>query len=205
MPTIASIKGSVFVSATEAIHKLLAEGSLSRQELTRWLKPEDFPLLDEEVRVSEWYDIRAFARMSELLRDVEGGGKNEYLRQQGRKTAQRLLEAGLYQQMEYLRNTQVEKAIDRKARFEAFGRDLRLLNTLSASILNFSKWVSKPDPDREGRHMIVAEEARDFPEVMCWRTDGFFNEMARVHGEPDLWRWDRPSPDRVVFWMVRGL
>jgi hypothetical protein len=143
--------------------------------------------------------------MNELLRDTEGGGSNEYLRERGRQTARRLLEAGLYQQLEYLHATQLKRAKDPRARFEAFGRDLRLLNTLSASILNFSKWESKPDPERQDRYVIEVSEARDFPEVLCWRSDGFVNEMATEHGEPDLWRWERAAPALVVFRMVRSL
>ena len=205
MPTIPSIKGSVFATIVESINKLLAQGSVSREELSRWLKPDDIPFLDQEVSVSEWYDIRASARMSELMRDVEGGGNNEYLRRLGRQSARRLLEMGLYQQMEYLHNTQVQKASDAKARFEAFGRDLRLLSTLSASIYNFGKWESMPDPEREGRYLIKISEAQNLPEVMCWRIEGFINEMATEHDEPDLWRWDRAKPDLVVFRMNRSV
>jgi len=72
MSTIPSIKGSVFATVVESVNKLLAQQSVSREELGRWLKPDDIPLLDQEVHVSEWYDIRVFSRMNELLRDVEG-------------------------------------------------------------------------------------------------------------------------------------
>jgi hypothetical protein len=205
MPLVPSIKGSVFAAVVENVHKLVTGGEISRTELARWLQPQDIDFLDQQIAVSEWYDIRVYARMSELLRDVVGKGSNEYLRQLGRQTAQRLLEAGLYQQLEYLSATQLEKATDSRARFEAFGRDLRLLTTLSASILNFSKWESKPDPGRDDRYVIRVSEARDVPEVLCWRSDGFVNEMATQHGEPDLWRWERMAPDLVVFRMIRSL
>ena len=145
--------------------------------------------------------------MSELLREVEGGGSNEYLRTLGRQTANRLLEAGLYSQLEYLNRAEVAKvkATDPAARYAAFGRDLRLLTSLSASILNFSRWASLPDPEREGRYRIEVTEARDFPEVLAWRSDGFVNQMATVHGDPDLWSWERVADDRIVFRMLRGL
>ncbi len=205
MPSVPSIKGSVFAAVVEGVNKLVAGGEISRTELSRWLEPQDIDFLDQEIHVSEWYDIRAYSHMSELLRDIEGKGSNDYLRQLGRQTARRLLEAGLYQQLEYLHGTQLEKAKDPRARFEAFGRDLRLLTTLSASILNFSKWESKPDPKRDDRYVINVSEARDVPEVLCWRSDGFVNEMATEHGEPDLWCWERTAPDLVVFRMIRSL
>ena len=53
--------------------------------------------------------------------------------------------------------------------------------------------------------MIEVSEAKDFPDVLCWRSDGLVNEMATQHGEPDLWRWDRVRKDLVLFRMVRSL
>ena len=203
MPSVPSVKGSVLAGVAEDVNKLLVQGTISREELTRWLKPEDIALLNQEMLVSEWYDVRALARISELLRDVKGKGDNEYLRQLGRQSARRLLDSGLYQQLEYLQGLQLLKASDQRARFEAFGRDLRLLTTLTGSIFSFTKWDSRPDPERDGRYIVRIAEARDFSDVLCWRSDGFINEMAREHNEPDLWRWERASRDLVLCRMNR--
>jgi hypothetical protein len=205
MASMPSIKGSVFGSVVEDVNKLLGGGALTQQEATRWLQPEDLALLDANILVSAWYDIRSYTRMNELLRDVEGTGSNEYLRQCGRKTARRLLEAGLYAQLEYLHRTELQSASTGEARFGGFGRDLRKLTTISASILNFSHWSAKIDPERSDRYRIEVTDAQHFPEVLCWRSDGFVNEMATQHGEPDLWGWERPSPEVVHFHMVRSL
>ncbi len=203
MASVPSIKGSVFTVVVEDVCKLVARGGLSVDELPRWLKTQDVGLLEQEIVLSEWYSIATYTRMNELLRDVEGGGSNEYLRERGRRTARRLLQSGLYQQLEYLQRTELGKATEQRARFEAFGRDLRLLTTLSGSILNFSRWKSKPDPEEADRYVIEVSEARDFPEVLCWRSDGLVNEMATQHGEPDLWRWERTASDLIVFRMTR--
>ena len=205
MSSVPSIKGSVFSGVVEDVNKLLQSGLASRREAKRWLQPEDFALLDVPVVITRWYDIRSYARMNELLRDVEGGGSNQYLRTLGRQTANRLLEAGLYSQLEYLNRTEVSKVGDGPMRFAAFGRDLRLLTTISASILNFSRWTSQPDPDCAARYLIEVTEARDFPEVLAWRSDGFVNQMATVHGDPDLWSWARVGADRIVFRMIRDV
>ena len=200
----ASIKGSVFAAIVEEVTKLLGGGALSRRDAARWLHEKDFALLDAEILVSAWYDIRSYTRMNELLRDVEGGGDTGYLVEGGRKTARRLLEAGFYAQLEYLSRTEVRSAAP-AARFDAFGRDLRKLTTMSGSILNFSKWTSQPDPERSDRYRIEVSEAREFPEVLAWRSEGFVNEMARQHGAEDLWTWRRVSPDVVRFSMLRGV
>jgi hypothetical protein len=183
----------------EAIHKLVEKRGLSEYELSRWLQPEDIALLGNRVQIALWYDIQSFARMNELLRDVEGGGSNEYLRKRGRASARALLEAGIYEQLEYLHRTQVASANDARSRFESFGRDLRVLTTLSGSIYNFSCWTAKPDDTRVGHYRIEVSEAASFPEIACWRSDGFLNEMADCHGHPELWRWERPTPELILF------
>lgn len=200
-----SIKGSVFTSIVEDVKKLLASRGIAQAELARWLRAEDIRLLGQTIGAASWYDIRSYTRMNELLRDVEGGGSNDYLRERGRLTARRLLDAGFYQQLEYLQRAEVARTTGEQARFEAFGRDLRKLTTLSSSILNFSRWTSKPDPEREGYYVIDVSEARDYPEVLAWRSDGFVNGMANQRGDGDLWRWERVSADRIVFRMLRPI
>ena len=205
MPVVPSIKGSVFVHLVEDTQKLLAAKRVKQEELSRWLKPKDLELFAERVQAHEWYDIRAYARFSELLRDVEGGGSNEYLRKRGAKNAKRLLEAGLYQQLEYTHRTLFVRESDKEARFLAFGRDLARLTTISSSILNFGRTAHKPDPDRKMRWLIEVTQAREYPDALVWASDGFTNEMARQHNSPDLWAWERPESDRIVWHMTREI
>jgi hypothetical protein len=198
-----SIKGSVFANVVEDVKKLMANGVVKKAELARWLREDDILLLGQTIGTASWYDIRCYTRMNELLRDVEGHGSNDYLRERGRETARRLVAAGFYAQMEFLSRTEVGRATGARARFEAFGRDLRKLCTLSSSILNFSRWIPKPEPGREGFYRIEVSEAKDFPEVLAWRSDGFVNEMAAKHGSGDLWSWERVSHHLIVFRMLR--
>jgi hypothetical protein len=203
MPDVPSIKGGVFSLAIEDLSKLVADETISRDEVARRLEPGDLEYLDEEIRLTGWYDIRAYARIVELLKELEGGGSNEYLRMRGARSAEHLLQAGLYQQLEYLKRTQLEQENDPRARFLAFGRDLRLLATMSGTVLSFTSWKSKPDPAYDDRYVIEVSDANDFPETLCWTSDGFINQMATRHGEPALWGWDRPRRDFVIYRMLR--
>jgi hypothetical protein len=202
---IPSIKGSVFAGLVEDTNKLLAEKRVKPEELSRWLKPKDLEYLKASILPHEWYDIRSYGRLSDLLKDVEGGGSNEYLRKRGARNAKRLLEAGLYQQLEYTHRTLFAQESDKEQRFLAFGRDLGRLTTIGSSILNFTRTVHKPDPDRKMRWMLEVTGAREYPEALVWSSDGFTNEMARQHNTPDLWTWERPEPDRIVWYMTRDL
>ena len=201
---VPSIKGTAFTKVVEDVAKLLAGQELSRAKAERWLRAEDFALLDREVQAARWYDILSYERMSRLLLDVVGHGDTEYLRERGRKTAKRLLDAGVYAQLEYLHRTEAGRASDPQQRFDALGRDLRLLNTLSASILNFSKWNAFKEGEQR-RYRIEVSEAAAMPEVLCWTTDGFVNGMAEQSRRTGMWRWERPRQDLVIFRMKRDL
>jgi hypothetical protein len=205
MAAIPSVKGSLIAASVEDIRKLVQAGVLSNQELERRLEPGDLEVLSQGVQMGGWYDIRIHARMLELLKDVEGDGSNEYLRRRGEQSAERLLNAGLYQQLEYLNRTQMAHNADPQARFLAFGRDLRLLTTLSGSIYNFTRWESQIDPEIRNRYLIEVSDSSAFPDMMGCAAEGFINRMAKQHGEPDLWRWQRATPDLMIFRMIRDL
>jgi hypothetical protein len=205
MATAPSIKGSVFGGLVEDVNKLLARSELSRDDLSRWLEPGDIALLEQDVHVAGWYDIRSYDRINALLLEVMGGGDTEFFREQGRRTARRLMDSGLYAQMEYLNRIESVGKSDPYERFETFGRDLRLLSSLSGSILNFTRWRSRPDPDVEYRYLIEVSEAHEMPESLCWRSDGFMNGMSAIRGNGDLWSWERPRRDLVVFRMLRAV
>jgi hypothetical protein len=205
VPTSPSIKGSVFASLVEDIQKLLAAKRLKREELSRWLEPKDVALVDSTVLTHEWYDVRSYARMSELLRDVEGGGRNEYLMKRGERSARRLLDGGLYAQLEYLQTASFGRKGNASERHAAFGRDLARTTTLSASILNFGRWTAKPDPNHSKRWLMEVTGAKDYPDALAWASTGFSNGLARTQNAPDLWVWERPDADRILFRMIRDL
>lgn len=205
MSEVPSIKGSVFSHCVEKVLKLVSAGKISWEELERRLEPGDVTILKGPIHATNWYDIRVYERILLLNRDVGGDGGNECLLRWGATSAERLIEAGMYQQLDYLSRTQLSKQSDARDRFVAFGRDLHLLTSLTSSVLNFSRVKVKVDPERDDRYVIEYSDAAAYPEVLCWTNQGFINRMAAQHGEPDLWRWERPAPDRVVYRMIRSL
>ncbi len=204
MASAPSIKGSIFGRAIEDLRKLVDAGEIDRAELERRLEPRDLPVLDEEIWPGSWYDVQTYGRLLDLLKEVEGRGRNEYLSERGKQSAEVLLEKGLYQQLDYLNRTQVASAREPEERFLAFGRDLKLLVSLHHAIMNFGRQEVRPDPDHADRYMIELHEADCCPESLCWTTTGFMNRMSREHGKGDLWTWERIRPDLVVFRMRRA-
>ena len=198
-----SVKGSVMAETIENTRKLLEEGSLSPGDLEARLRPEDLALLEEPTNVSKWYDLEFYQRLAELLHEVDGGPREEYFRKKGFDRGHKLIEAGLYQQMEYVERPKVAQELDPKTRFEAYGRDLKLFVTLSGAILNFSSWSVALDPDHADRYRIEVRSASAFPDFMGWGSEGLINAMASRHGLDDIWRYERIAPDFVVFRMLR--
>lgn len=203
MSTTPSVKGSVLAGHAEVLIKYLAENAVEPDVLAERFPEGELDLLSKPIHASSWYDVRIYQRVLEFLRDYEGYGSNAYLIAAGERSAQKLIEAGLYQQLEYLSRTQVSAKTDVAERHRAFGRDLRLLTTLTPTIFNFVKIALKEDPEHPDRWMLEYSQAEHFPEVVCWTTQGFCNRMAALHGAPDLWRWERPSRDIVLFRMTR--
>jgi hypothetical protein len=201
-----SIKGRFFESAALDVRRLFESGELASDRVSRWLGPGDQAVLDGPIEADAWYDIRLYARLLALLRDVEGGGRDDYLRGRGEKNCERALAAGLYSQLEYLSRTQADHETEPARRMRALGRDLKLLSTISASIFNFTRWNPVVDPERRDRYRIEVSEASAFPDVAGFTSEGFMNRShRRSEGEPDLWRYERRSESLVLFRMTRAI
>ena len=195
MPAVPSIKGSVLAGHAEVLNKYLSSHPVDPAILARRFPDGELELLARPLAAVGWYDVRIHVRVLEFLRDSLGEGSNEYLLDAGTRSAEALIRAGFYQQMEYLRRTELEKQEDPAARFQAFGRDLRLLGSLTQTIINFAKTSVTLDPEHSDRWMLVYECTAPYPDVLCWTTQGFCNRMAEEHGNPELWRWSKPRPE----------
>jgi hypothetical protein len=75
---------------------------------------------------------------------------------------------------------------------------------MSGSIYNFGVWTIESDPEHALRHVIAVSDAASFSDVICWRAEGFINQMARIRKDSgDLWAWRRVQRDLVHFRMLR--
>jgi hypothetical protein len=205
MSKIPSVKGTVFVGVVESVKKLLGEGELTREEAGRYLEPADFELFDEKLSIASWYDIRAYDRFNRLLFEVVGGSDPDYMRQLGRESARRVSSSGVYSQMEYVKRTQMAALEDPQHRFEAFARDLRLMQSITGSIYNFLEWSLEPEPGHSFRYRIVWKNAAPLSDLNCLRAEGFMNEMGRTNEHPNLWKFERIGKDVAIFRMTHDL
>jgi hypothetical protein len=200
-----SIKGTAFANVVSELHELVAAGKVTREVLARRLDPNDLAIIDQPIQPSGWYEIRLYGELATLMEEVAGGP--DFSRQRGARSAEFLLKAGIYQQLEYVRTggARLERHSDAEGRFTAFGRDLRLITTFASSMHNHSRWEVKVDPEHNDRWMIEVTEASAFPDAFIRGNEGFINRMSAEAGLKDLWRGERPRGDVIRYRMTRPL
>jgi hypothetical protein len=198
-----AIKGTLFSAVVADLKRLIDEGRISPEMLESRLDPRDVELMDEKINAAGWYDLHAYHRMVELLCDAEGGGRANYWRERGVRAARRLMEAGIYHQMDYLGRTMASSEIDSTARFNAFAKDMRLLLTIQASLLNLGDWSCVVDPDQEDRYRIEIRGITGIPDGIFLAADGMFNEMSVISRSKRtrFWEFERIAPDFAVLRM----
>jgi hypothetical protein len=183
---IPSIKGTAFESAFDDIHRLLAEGRLSREEIEVALQAEDLRILEQKISPSTWYPIATYARLIELLIEKEAGGRTQsYLLERGARSAERLARAGIYQQL-HLSSERIGVRVG------------NIITSLAGAIYNFTSWRFEPEGQVE--FTIWVEQASEFPEVSRFTTQGFIQQVStQTSGVPMCVVSDRPSPDLILY------
>lgn len=182
-----SIKGTAFQSAPEDLLRLRAEGRISQTLLETRLEADDLEILEQKINPAAWYPIGTYGRMVELLANLEGDGRTEeYCVARGVRAAERLAKAGIYQQLD--------------ASVDTLGARIgHFVITLAQMIYNFTHWYFQAG-DEEGSFSIEVEDARHFPEVARYATQGFIELAAtRTAGRPIVVESERPRPDLVVY------
>jgi hypothetical protein len=189
------IKGTAIAEVVSDVERLLERGAIARDELEVRLEPADLALLEGKIQPALWYDNRCHARLTELLRDVEGGGRSDYVVGRGAATADRLLESGLYQQLQLARGE--DAVTDDPA---ALRRAIRLLLSLSGAMYDFGSWKLRADAEASNELWIDVFEAEALTEMNRLTAEGFIRRIAeRLQRDPPRVESRRVAPDHVVY------
>jgi hypothetical protein len=182
-----SIKMTGFQSAADDLVCLVGAGRISRANVEARLRAEDLPFLHKKLAATTWVPIDTYARLVDVLVEVEANGPADvYLHSRGTRAGQRLHKAGVYRQFE--------------ASTETWGNRVgKIVITMAAVLYNFTKWTFEVGSEH-GVWQIKVDEAAAFPEVARFTTQGFIEYTSRaVSGGNEVVRSDRPTPDRIVF------
>jgi len=169
---VPSVKGTLVRNLVSELEELIDTGRLQRSDLPHHLEPCDLRVLEREVSISAWYPVATYARMLELFARASGGDRQQQLIESGRRSAQRVIELGIYSQLDDRTEESWENRVG------------RILVTLSGSFFNFGRWEWQ-GLQKDGSFSIAVHDAADMPEPLMLRTGGFVEHLtARAAGGP---------------------
>lgn len=184
-----SVKGFLLRSAVDEIGQLRETGRVHPQDLERFLKPTDLPLLGDSVLPTHWYPVDAYGRCVDLLWEADGRSQ-ENLVGRGAATARLLLEEGACARL---------IVATRDSGGDATGR---LLLNLGARLYSFMRWdlIGHFGDDT---YAVEVHHAAAFPEVLRVATGGFLECLhSLASGRPLEVTSERPTPDRMLFRVI---
>lgn len=194
---VPSIKGTAFQSVAEDLQALLSAGRITRSWLEARLDAEDLRTLDDKVLPGLWYPLSSYRRLTEILVEIEGGGRPDYVVRRGARAAERLFAAGLYRQLERGEEIGAQK---RKLGEGWSEREGNLVASLAGAIFNVSRWRFLVDADDPAIHRIEAVDAEELPEVSRLAAQGFIEyTTTRLSGAPLRVTSERIGRGRIVF------
>jgi hypothetical protein len=181
-----SVKGTIFQAVVNELNGYLSQGVLQRDEIASRCKPDDLDYLDRDIAIASWYPIETYGRYLRFLCDRFGGGRREYLVEGGRRSAQRVIDMGVYGQLD--------------DRTEHWGSRVgRVLVTLGGSFYNFGTWLWESFENDEGFRIEVQSVAA-MPEEAAMRAHGFIEHLAsRAAGCNVRVDYQRPRPSQIIF------
>jgi hypothetical protein len=205
-----AVKGSLFLGIVQAVLRLRDARRVDATELERRLGADGLTYLGSEIALSAWYPIRVYACMRELLRDVEGGGDDAYTVKSAAESAKRLIESGLYQQLNALeRWSQYQRSGDDKRdaeeRRRQFRQQLNLVSTLYNALYNFGTQKVTADPEHLDRFQLEYWDDGAMPPSCRFAMLGFWNEVGlRWSTTRNFWRLEHFT-DHYILRMTRDL
>jgi hypothetical protein len=189
-----AIKGTAFLSAVSDLQTLIEAGAVRREQVEARLESEDLAILDAKILPGDWYPIDCYGRILELLGEIEGGGPAYHV-QRGRRAAERLLQSGIYRQLDRAMEKREEK--DKSSL-------IAIMLTVGRSLYNFGAWELLPDRSEGDRLCFELRQVEALPENARLTIQGFV-EWAAQHIASPRSRVEsrRVAPDRIQFDIYR--
>jgi hypothetical protein len=198
MPAAPSIKGAAIAKLIEDVQVWLSRSEADRRRLEARLSPETVRMLEGKVEIGNWYPVGMYNELTDLIWQEEGGGRSDYLRQRGEKMMKRLMEGGLYQQLDFL--DRIDRGLQEKITRDDVQRTCRLIGSVSGAIRNFGKDTWAWDPDNPGCMIHHLRDAMHFSEMLRLVSEGSENFVVQTicSGAPQVTS-ERVAPDYIVY------
>ncbi len=198
MSAAPSIKGVLMAKLVDDLLALMERSEADRGRLEAQLSASTLELVDAKVEIGKWYPIEQYTELTEFLWREEGSSRAEYLHQRGENALKRLMEAGLYQQFEYLKRE--DGAFRTRPSRADLLRSCRLVGSIMGALLNFGEQTWDWDPKDSDIMLHQVRQAADYPEVLRYMQEGVLTYLVRL-ARPDApaVTSKRLTPDHLVF------
>lgn len=189
-----SVKGSVVVGSVSSLRSLRRAGRVSSEALAARLSKAALGLLAEKIELGRWYPMAAFGELVDFEWELTGHDP-EYAREAGARSADRMFEAGLYQQLDYAGRVPRAKSRDELV------RQSRLIATVTGALYSFLT-TSVRIAESGDRLEIEYANAAAFRELLRFSTEGYMNRVNERQGSSRRWTSARIRPDVIVYAMA---
>jgi hypothetical protein len=193
-----SIKGVLLVKLVDDVRALLERRDADRERLEVRLSAGALELLEGKVEIGRWYPIEQYTELTDLIWQEEGNRRVEYLHQRGEQAMKRLLEAGLYQQIEYLNRE--EGGFRTSPSRNQLLQSCRLVGSVMGALLNFTMQSWDWDPQNPEIMLHQVRQAAHYPEVLRYLQEGTLTFLVRLaRPNAPAVTSQRLAPDHIVF------
>jgi hypothetical protein len=185
-----SVKGSLMLGVVVSVRRHRNQGRIAAPQLAARLGPAALEAIDQKIEIARWYPANVFCELLDIDWEVGGGRDPDYMRAQGERTADRLFDSGMYQQLQYAESAERVQSRDRLV------RRAKLITTITGTLYNFLEIEVRLGPDCLE---IFYGNATAYSEALRYTTEGFMNRLNHRQGSPRRWSSERLSPDRLAF------
>ena len=171
----------------EDLRAVLCEGSIPARDAVEALTDAERSLLADGVEDARWYPVIIYDRIMKLLLEHVGRGQADYFERRGRAAAERMIEAGAFMQVDFVRRIERRSAVDQIA------LNLRLAGTLFGTMFNFGIFRLTTSEDSYG---FDIEDGEHFSDMSAESILGFVKRLADEAGAKDITvTYTRPRED----------
>jgi hypothetical protein len=183
---MSGVKGTAIQSVVDDLNRLVAEGRISRDELTARLEAGDLEVLEQKIVPALWYPIGTYGRFVELLFERDGRCSTEYLVERGRRAAERIRATGLYAQL----------SAERAGWGDRIGK---ILVSLGPAMFKDTSWSFEVLATNPLRWRIEMRVPASFPDLCRHSTQGFIDYLTKIHSGDTIVTSERSAPTLIVF------
>jgi hypothetical protein len=188
-----SAKGSIVVGVVASLRSARRRGLIHQEALAARLSASALELFEKKIEIGRWYPMVAFTELIDYEWEALGQRDPEYVRRAGILSAERQLQSGIYQQLDFAKRT------GRAETREGLVRQAKLITTITSMFYNFLEVSVGIDPAHPNELQIIYANAALFTEPLRYTSEGFMNGINLIQGSQRSWTSQRSGPDRVVF------